>query len=100
MKGLLAGLLAVALALTGLPMYGMEAKAAQSDDYKYEVNKDGTVAITEYAGSGGDVVVPSELNGEEVTNIGFRAFRNCSGLTSVEIPSSVIKIDRGRVWGL
>ncbi len=53
MKGLLAGLLAVALALTGLPMYGMEAKAAQSDDYKYEVNKDGTVAITEYAGSGG-----------------------------------------------
>ncbi len=94
MKGLLAGLLAVALALTGLPMYGMEAKAAQSDDYKYEVNKDGTVAITEYAGSGGDAVVPSELDGKKVTKIGGYAFSGCIGLTSVEIPSSVTR-DRG-----
>ena len=37
-KGLLAGLLAMALLLAGLPMYGMEAKAAQSGAYEYEVN--------------------------------------------------------------
>ena len=91
-KGLLAVLLAMALLIAGLPMYGMEAKAAQSGDYEYEVNEYGTLAITKYAGSGGEVVVPSELDGKKVMKIGDSAFKSCIGLTSVEIPSSVTLI--------
>ncbi len=91
-KGLLAGLLAMALLLAGLPMYGMEAKAAQSGDYEYEVNEYGILVITKYAGSGGEVVIPSELDGKKVMKIGDSAFKGCIGLTSVEIPSSVTEI--------
>jgi peptide methionine sulfoxide reductase MsrA len=44
----------------------------------------------------GDVVIPSEVvikgNTYTVTGISSKAFMNCSGLTSVEIPSSVTEI--------
>ena len=38
------------------------------------------------------VVIPSSLGGKPVTSIGKSAFFNCSGLTSVEIPDSVVSI--------
>ena len=45
----------------------------------------------------GDIVVPASIsiNGIEfsVTSIGGYAFSECSGLTSIEIPNSVIEID-------
>ena len=45
-KRLLAGLLALLLAVTGVPLYGMEVKAAEEGeltygDYCYEVNTNG-----------------------------------------------------------
>ena len=43
--------------------------------------------LTRYKGPGGDVVIP-----EGVTEIGWCAFQNCTGLTSVTIPASVTKI--------
>lgn len=46
----------------------------------------GTV-LTSYNGSGGDVVIP-----DGVTEIGYKAFYNCAGLTSVYIPASVTTI--------
>ena len=45
---------------------------------------------TSYTGS---VTIPNSINGYSVIIIGMRAFSNCSGLTSVVIPSSVINID-------
>ncbi|MDE6775588.1 MAG: leucine-rich repeat domain-containing protein, partial [Ruminococcus sp.] len=38
------------------------------------------------------VVIPSEIDGLPVTGIGDYAFFDCSGLTSVTIPDSVISI--------
>ena len=49
--------------------------------------------VNEYSGA---VTIPSEVTYEgttySVTTIGSSAFRNCSGLTSVEIPNSVTSI--------
>ncbi len=52
----------------------------------------GEITITGYTGSGGAVTIPSMLNGLPVTSIGFIAFENCNGLTSVVIPDSVTSI--------
>ena len=61
------------------------------DDFKFEIDE-GRVFITGYTGAGGDVVVPSTLGGLPVTNIGYRAFYNCRGLTRITLPNSVTTI--------
>ena len=48
--------------------------------------------ITKSSQTSGSLVIPSKVNGYNVTSIGFRAFYECSGLTSVNIPSSVTSI--------
>ena len=52
----------------------------------------GTVAVTKYTGSGGDVVIPRSTNELPVTSIGESAFNGNKGLTSVTIPDSVTNI--------
>ena len=39
------------------------------------------------------IVIPYEIDGKSVTEIGTRAFYECSRLTSVTIPDSVTKIE-------
>lgn len=41
-----------------------------------------------------EVVIPHEIEGLPVTNIGNKAFAGCSGLTSIEIPNSVTSIGK------
>ncbi len=95
-KRVLAALLALVLILAELP-YGMEVKAAgeylTEGDYEYIVNADGdSVEITNYIGDGGDVTIPSEIDGKKVTSIGSEAFSECSSLTSISILSGVTSI--------
>ena len=52
-----------------------------------------TITIAAYKGAGGAVTMPSKINGLPVTRIGESAFRGCSTLTSITIPSSVRVID-------
>ena len=60
--------------------------------YKYR-NSDSYEIIKCSPAYKGDVVIPSEYNGKPVTEIGSYAFKDCTGLTTVEIPVSVTSID-------
>ncbi len=66
------------------------------DSLKYVVREsiagDSTVEITGYVGSGGEVVIPAEIEGLDVTSIGTGAFSGFSTITSVIIPDSVTNI--------
>lgn len=66
-------------------------------EFETTVNQDGTVTVKRYLGSGGDVVIPSEIDGKQVTAIGNTfeitgAFQNCTTVTSVTIPEGVTEI--------
>jgi hypothetical protein len=59
--------------------------------FNYATN-DGTITITSYTGSGGDVAIPDTINGLPVTSIGMNAFYNQASVTSVAIPNSVTQV--------
>lgn len=65
----------------------VSAIAATSGDYTYSV-KNGEATITRYNGTEKDVVIPSELGGYPVAEIGTSAFYSKS-ITSVVIPDTV-----------
>jgi hypothetical protein len=52
----------------------------------------GSINITGYTGTNGDVTIPDMINGLPVSTIGTNSFFYCSGLTSVTIPHSVTSI--------
>ena len=61
--------------------------------WSYQVSGEGTATLG--AGTSpvtGALVIPAEIEGYVVTAIGDEAFYNCTGLTSVTIPSSVTAI--------
>ncbi len=103
-KRIFATLLAAILLLTGIPLSGFVglgeelfpvASAATSGDYVYTILEDGTAEITEYTGSGGDIVIPDNLDGYSVTSLGVSSFAGCNSLTTVKIPDTVIRIGEG-----
>lgn len=99
-KRLLAGILAIAMMLSCAPGMPLEVHAEENGDYTYTVNEDGnSVTITKYTGEGGEVNIPSEIDGKKVTSIGGYAFYGCSSLTNVTIPDSVTSISSGTFAG-
>lgn len=64
--------------------------ASVSDEYVYSIESD-KVLIRQYRGSGGDVVIPDEIDGCPVVSIGS-TFRNCDSITSITIPNGVKEI--------
>ncbi|MBI2441737.1 MAG: hypothetical protein HYV35_10245, partial [Lentisphaerae bacterium] len=66
--------------------------ALKAGDYTYTTNSDNTLTITRYTGPGGEVVIPSVIDGKTVTRIGKLAFSGDpfdppnTNLTSVTIP--------------
>ena len=73
---------------------GQDTKAANTteEDFKYQELDDGTLEITEYKGSAEELVVPAEIDGKQVTSIGFRAFDGCSSLTGIQLPKGLTTI--------
>ena len=80
----------------------------KSGDLYYNITSGNTVEVTYQDFYGSDnyprlstVIIPSSVtyNGTtySVTSIGYRAFRECSSLTSVTIPNSVTRSEERRV---
>lgn len=67
--------------------------ASPVSDFIYTV-EDGNVTITGYRGSGGDIVIPSKIDGLPVKKIGDSAFRNNKTITSVTFNRSLNMIDQ------
>ena len=72
-------------------LFVLTLPAAAQAQFDYTTNN-GTITITGYTGLGGDLTIPSTLNGLSVTSIGDWAFQNINSLTSVTIPNSVLSI--------
>ena len=66
-------------------------------DFLYTVSS-GEVTITGYTGPGGNVSIPSTIDGFTVTTIGYQAFVS-KGLTGVTIPNSVTEIGQYAFYG-
>lgn len=61
-------------------------------DYLYYSKSSDSVTITDCDSAATEIVIPSEIDGSPVTTIENYVFAECSGLTSVTIPSSVTSI--------
>ena len=90
MKKVLSLLLAFAMIFAVVPMSALTASAASDDYYSngyyYRVSS-GKATITDVDGYiGGNITIPSKLDGYPVTSIGDSAFWGCSSLISVTIP--------------
>ncbi len=84
-------LVVLAVVLCAVPCFTPLASAESIGDYEY-TSSSGTVRITGYTGSGTEITVPSEIDGNPVTAIGTSAFQHCTLLVSVTIPDTVISI--------
>ena len=87
-KKLLAGVLAMALMLSCVSLYGMEVKAYENyGDFRVTENGKGVtiVAYLRIVRPGGDIKIPSKIGGKKVTAIGTMAFGRRVGITSVTI---------------
>ena len=100
LRKLIGWMLCLAMAVGMLPMVTRGAKAADYTDSQginYTVNASDmtalTASVTRSSGVSGDVIIPASIkvDGQNyaVTSIERGAFYGCTGLTSVNIPSSV-----------
>src|SRR5215475_6857856 len=79
-----ARLLALVILLLTLP-------ATALAQFNYAISN-GTITIIGYTGPGGEVAIPSEIDGLAVTGIGDRAFFNHASITGATTPESVNRI--------
>ena len=66
----------------------------------YVINQDGSsVRITDYPNNGGSLIIPSSINGRNVTIIDANAFQACYILSGVSIPDTVTSIGTAAFYG-
>ena len=76
-----------------------EQQTANAENgFEYTVTGD-EATITGYTGSAKNLVIPSELGGKPVTEIGIFAFALCGSLTEVTIPEGVTSIGNAAFSG-
>ena len=68
--------------------YSEETKASLFDYASYE----NSVTITKCKTDSGTVVIPAYIGGKLVTSVGDNAFKDCSSLTSVTLPTAITSI--------
>ena len=63
------------------------------DGITYSVHNNGTATIKSVSKSiTGNIAIPEEINGNKVTEVAQAAFKDCTGLTNVELPDTVTSI--------
>src|SRR5579862_6880154 len=83
----------------GLVLFAVPA--AVRAQYVWQTNSDGvSLTITQYTGPGGNVIIPSQIDGLPVTAIGDGAFGELSTLTNVTIPGTVTTIGDNENTGI
>ena len=97
-KKVLAGIVAAVVAVACLPNVTF-AETITSGDFVFDELDDGTLVVIDYTGEGGAVVIPSTVNGKEVTQIGNNWINyDWGSITSIEIPASVIKLSPSTIF--
>jgi len=95
-KRVLAPLLALLVVITSVTVLPVPA-VASSGEFQTSIESNG-ITITGYNGSGGDIIIPSQINGLPVVAIGVQAFRGNTSITGVTIPDSVSDIESGAFY--
>ena len=77
-----------------LSAFSLQIAYASDDNLIYKVES-GSVTITGFANPSyiGDVEIPELIEGYPVTSISSYAFKNCSSITSVTLPTSITSIN-------
>lgn len=81
-----------------------QGPAFSNEGINYRIGENNTVSvISKRLKYSGDIVIPNKVNylgvSYDVTSIGNEAFSNCTDLTSVVIPNSVINIGSNAFYG-
>ncbi len=69
------------------------AAETEASEFQYFVNEKGTYTISAYNGSDAVVVIPDEINGTAVTDIGSGVFSSNETLKAVRIGNNIEKLD-------
>ena len=93
MKKTLSLLLSILMLLPLL--YSCGDKENPASDFEYEENEDGGITITNYIGTDADVVIPSTIDGKNVTILDMYSFSRNKSLESIDIPDTVHTISGG-----
>lgn len=72
---------------------------SQKDVWKYQQLEDGTLEITGYIGIETELVIPSEIEGKEVSSVGWYAFSNCNSLTGIQFPEQLCRVEGAAFTG-
>ncbi len=106
MKKILSFALCFAIVFSIMPLSSLNiptfAAETVTDDQgvTYTLSNDGTYYIvTACDTSATEVIIPAEYNGVEIKKIGDDVFYECTNLTSVSIPNTVISIGEGTFEG-
>lgn len=87
--------LVVLMLVVSLPFAGLTAFAASiryGDNFDYFMQENGNISIR-YLGDEASVIVPSEIDGYTVSELGREAFIYKENLTDITIPDSITYID-------
>ena len=76
-----------------------EIVEVESGDFRGIILENGTVRIESYNGTATDVVIPSEIEGHKVTEIGGSTFNHNTTLISIIIPEGVVTIGMDAFYG-
>ena len=93
-KRFLLCMLAAVTALTWLFALPEKAQAASAGDLTFVLDESqgGYVMHGCNTSAVGELVIPETYNGKSVVAIGWRSLQNCTGLTGITLPDSVISI--------